>query len=275
MPQALEKIAAALASAEENPGGVPLPGFPFGKRGERSQPGADILYVEDDDAWAALVECWVGFMGLTIKRVRDCAEFKAYVLGCRPLPRCLLLDLRLGEDSGLDLCDEIKRSPRLQAIPVVLLTGTKVKATDAFRHRALHCVKKSHDTEAELRAALQAILEQQDRAQGVVDAGALRLDGRTGGVYEYGELVVTLDPGFFAAFRLLIQAAPEVVPENELYAAFLSRIAYRTDDPETAARGTLRNYVSRLRRLLGERHGARILSVGRGYVLGPDRYISN
>jgi len=254
--------AAALAEAlAKKTGGAPA--------------AADILYVEDDDAWAALVDCWVGFLGLTIKRLRTTTEFKNYVRACRQLPRCLLLDVRLGSDNGLDLCDEIKRSPRLQAIPVIVLTGTRVPVVESLKHRALYCIRKSENAEAELRAAIRAVLDQQDRTQGVIDAGFLRLDGRTGRIFQYGELVATLDPGFFGAFRILVQAAPEPVSEGELYDAFLSRLAYRTDDPESAARGTLRNYVSRLRKILGDELGGRIHSVDGGYVFSPVRSISN
>jgi DNA-binding response OmpR family regulator len=241
-------------------------------QGEPVAADADLVYVEDDHAWGVLVQDWAEFMGLTLRWVRSAAEFETYIRSRIKLPRCILLDIMLPGESGLSLCDRIKQSARLQCIPIILIAAAPVEPAESFRHRALHCIAKSESTKPELEAAITALLEQQERAQGVIEADGLRLDARDGSVRYQGELLANLTPNYFAAFRLLVQASPDPVPDLELAGAFAVRPRYKTPEPHISARNTLRSNISELRRILGDALGPRIQASDAGYLLRPDRF---
>ena len=84
-----------------------------------STAGIDVLHLEDDDLYADLVKMWITGHGLTLRRVRSRAELLRDLAICAPPPRCLLLDLSLQDSQGLTLCDELKKSPSLQHLPIV------------------------------------------------------------------------------------------------------------------------------------------------------------
>lgn len=229
----------------------------------------DVLHVEDDDAWAGLVKVWLTARGLRVRRIKSGSEMRVYLSTCSPLPRCLLLDLSLGDADGLSLCDHVKRSPRLQILPVVILTARDIRAADVLARRALYRVEKGTKTEDELAAVIESILTQQERDQGVIDAGDLRVEPRERKVFLGGKEIAQLTPGPFTALSLLVRSSPIAVSDDALYAAFLSRHSYRTSDHELAEHRVLRNYVSLLRRELGGTVGERIVRAEAGYFYIP------
>lgn len=230
---------------------------------------ADVLHVEDDDAWAGLVRHWLSDRGLIVRRLKSGSEMRRYLSTCPILPRCLLLDLTLGDDNGLTLCDHVKSSPRLQSLPVVILTGRKISAVEILSRHALYRVEKGAKTEAELPAVIESILTQQGRDQGVIDAGDLRLEPHERKVFVGGNEVARLAPGPFSALCLLARSSPIPVEDDALYAAFLTRSSYRSPDHEFAVVHVLRNYVSMLRQQLGKTIGARIERADAGYFYIP------
>ncbi len=230
----------------------------------------DILHAEDDDDWAGLVRRWLEEKGLPVRRMRTGAELLAHLGARSAAPRCVLLDLTLPDADGLELCERVKRDPALQSVPVVIFTGRDIPAAECLRRQALYRVTKGPGARAELEAALDAVLVQQERSRGVVEAGDLRLDPEGGRVFLSRVCVGRLHPGPFAALRLLVRESPAAVGESRLYEAFLSRRPYHKSEPELAARAVVRNYVSRLRRDLGPRLGERLVRVkGRGYAYRP------
>lgn len=234
-----------------------------------NKPRIDVLHVEDDDSWAGLVQHWLQARGLTVQRMRSGTEMRRHLSTCSPLPRCLLLDLALGDDDGLTLCDHVKQSPRLQILPVVILTARSILPVDVLKRRALYRVEKGTKTEDELAAVIESILTQQDRDQGVIDAGDLRLDPHERKVFLRGKEIARLAPGPFSALCLLVRSSPIPVADGAFYAAFLSRHAYHTPDHEIAEHHVLRNYVSLLRKELGKTAGDRIVRAEAGYFYIP------
>jgi len=225
-----------------------------------------VLHLDDDDLWAGLVGAWLTARGYKVLRFGFCSELRSYLSRCTRLPLCLLLDLTLRDGDGLALCDEVKNSPAFQHLPIVILTGRPVTQRECLMHEALYRVTKDDGAEEELAAVLDAILRQQERSQGVLDFGDIRVDPRTRTVVQEGREPILLEAGPFAAFRLLVHSAPNPVDPLRLYAAFLHRHGYHKEDPELAILTTVRNYVSRLRDGLGPL-GARIKAVRReGYV---------
>jgi DNA-binding response OmpR family regulator len=229
------------------------------------EPRVDVLHVEDDDSWAGLVNHWLTARGLTVQRMRSGREMRVHLSVCPSLPRCLLLDLSLGDDDGLTLCDHVKRSPRLQRLPVVVLTARDIRAADVLNRSALYRVEKGTKTEDELAAVILSILTQQDRDRGVIDAGDLRLEPNGRKVFQAGKEIAALHPGPFSALCLLARSSPIPVEDQDLYRAFLSRHPYQTPDHEFAVQHVLRNNVSLLRRVLGKEVGERIVRAESGY----------
>lgn len=231
----------------------------------------DVVHVDDDEAWGDLVHAWVAPHGINLLRLRSKGELLGHLKRAKTLPRCLLLDLGLGDSNGLGLCDEIKSSPALQQVPIVVMTASAVSSCECLEHGALHRVLKGPHAERELLAALRTVITQHDRSQGVVDAGDLRLDSRTREVGLTGKVAARLPPGPFHALLLLVKSSPAPVPDEKLYQAFLERKPYhqKADDPLTIPL-IVKNYVSRLRRDLGEAVGSRIERTrGEGYAYLP------
>lgn len=229
----------------------------------------DVLHVEDDDSWGRLVKLWLLERGLTVKRVRTGWEMRLYLSGCRFLPRCLLLDLNLSDGDGLTQCDYVKTSPRLQSLPIVILTARDIPAADVLKHKALYRVEKGRNTEGELPAAILSILTQGERDRGVIDVGDLHLDPHENTVFLEGKEAARLPHGPFAALSLLARNSPSPVQDHALYTAFLTRHPYHTADHELAVQQVLRNNISTLRRLLGKELGGRIDRAEAGYYYIP------
>ncbi|MBI2787328.1 MAG: response regulator [Elusimicrobia bacterium] len=205
-----------------------------------SSPGVDVLHVEDDDEYAELVKMWVTGRGLAMHRVRSRKELLSYLAVCAPPPRCLLLDMSLEDSHGLSLCDELKRSPALQQLPIVLLSAANLTACECQEHGALQLVRKGSEGEPELLAALTAVIAQHDRSRGIATCGDLRLDPRDRSVMVAGKLAVQLTQGAFNGLLLLVKSAPDCVTDIDLYMAFMERGAYHhNDDPELTVKSVV------------------------------------
>lgn len=106
-------------------------------------------------------------------------------------PDLVLTDVHMGVTSGIDLCARLKADPRWQLIPVVLLTavsdlssrvaGLQAGADDFF-------AKPMEPVELQTRLAallrVKAVVDQLERAEGVIKTMALTIEARdpyTGG----------------------------------------------------------------------------------------------
>lgn len=231
-------------------------------------PRVDVLHVEDDDAWAGLVRHWLKSRGLTVHHERTGMDMRLY-LGNNPLPRCLILDLSLGDSDGLTQCDYVKASPGLQSLPIVVLTARDINPAEVLKRRALYRVEKGVKTEEELTALIGSILFQQEHDRGVIESNNLRVEPELRRVLLGGKEIARLGAGPFSALSLLLRSSPVPVSDGALYAAFLSRHAYQTSDHELAEHHVLRNYVSLLRKELGKPVGDRIIRADAGYYYVP------
>ena len=89
--------------------------------------GVEILLVEDsdDDAELTIRAIKSNKIANRIELVRDGVEALAYLEGDRPLPRLILLDLKLPRMNGLDVLRRIRSNPRTRLVPVVVLTSSR------------------------------------------------------------------------------------------------------------------------------------------------------
>ncbi len=81
----------------------------------------DILIAEDEPAILESLNFILGRCGWTVDSVRDGEEALDAVR--RHEPRLLLLDIMLPRRSGLDVLKRMRADPRLNRIPVLILTA--------------------------------------------------------------------------------------------------------------------------------------------------------
>ena len=79
------------------------------------------MVVEDDPDARRLVATCLRRLGLRVHEAASGAE--AQVLLERAIPDLICLDLRLPDASGLELCEQIRASPRLRDVPVVVISA--------------------------------------------------------------------------------------------------------------------------------------------------------
>ena len=89
--------------------------------------GVEILLVEDsdDDAELTMRAIKNNKIANRIELVRDGVEAVAYLESERPLPRLVLLDLKLPRMNGLDVLRKIRSNPKTRVLPVVILTSSR------------------------------------------------------------------------------------------------------------------------------------------------------
>ncbi len=89
--------------------------------------GVEILLVEDssDDAELTLRSLREHKIANRIELARDGAEAVDYLESGRPLPRLVLLDLKLPRLTGLEVLRKIRAAPRTRTLPVVILTSSR------------------------------------------------------------------------------------------------------------------------------------------------------
>ena len=88
---------------------------------------AEILLVEDsqDDAELTIRAITTNNITNRIELARDGVAALEYLNSDRPLPRLILLDLKLPRMNGLEVLKAIRTNPRTQMLPVVVLTSSR------------------------------------------------------------------------------------------------------------------------------------------------------
>lgn len=117
-----------------------------------------VLLVDDDPAFAQTLRLGLSSSGLGLAWASSVDEARAALASSAP-PDLLLLDIDLGEESGLDFLVEL--SGRAPSLPVVMLTGSRrfEDAQRALRHGANDYLVKPLSI-GELRMVVQRLLDQ-------------------------------------------------------------------------------------------------------------------
>jgi two-component system, response regulator RegA len=111
---------------------------------------ATILVVEDDDAFRMVLVQAFDARGY---EVRGVANAKAAIAAARQdSPEMAVVDLRLGDDSGLDVVRELKAIDASTAIVVLTGYGSIATALESVRLGALHYLTKPTDPDRILAA---------------------------------------------------------------------------------------------------------------------------
>lgn len=87
----------------------------------------EILLVEDsqDDAELTIRAITSNKITNRIQLVKDGVEAIKFLQGNGPLPRLVLLDLKLPKMNGLEVLKEIRANARTRVLPVVILTSSR------------------------------------------------------------------------------------------------------------------------------------------------------
>ena len=90
--------------------------------------GVEILLVEDNpnDAELTLRALRQRNLANQVFVCRDGAEaMEFFENGASPVPKVILLDLKLPKVDGLEVLQHLKRNPRTKSIPIVVLTSSR------------------------------------------------------------------------------------------------------------------------------------------------------
>lgn len=87
----------------------------------------DILLVEDNPNDAELTQRALKKvnLGTQLAIARDGAEALEYLLGNRPMPKVIFLDLKLPKIDGIEVLRRLRADARTRAVPVVVLTSSQ------------------------------------------------------------------------------------------------------------------------------------------------------
>jgi len=96
-----------------------------------------VLVIDDDAGIRRMLGRLLHLHGFTALEATSIAE--AMASAERHYLRAIILDLHLGEQSGLDLLATLRRNPRCAAIPVLILTGQTM-----LREEDVALISRSH-----------------------------------------------------------------------------------------------------------------------------------
>lgn len=221
-------------------------------------PNYRILVVEDEPAWAELLRAWFEIAGYKNVEYADTGT-KAIEMAVQVPPDCILLDLVLPDQSGLEVCQKLRAMPLLRGVPVILFTQHSKEKVLGLQSGADYFVSKTEKPH-ELLATLEAAFRRKEKDEGLLERGELQLRSTERQVYWKGELVATLTPKMFILFHVLVERSPQPVSRPDIF-----RLVEGVREP-TLSRA-LDVMLNRLRKVLPPELSARIVNVKNfGYV---------
>lgn len=175
----------------------------------------------------------------------------------------LILDLNLPDLDGFTICREIRRDPKTQALPVLMLTA---RSSERDRVTGLELGADDYLTKPfsarELLARVSAILRRsrpQETDPASYEDSELRIDGSTHRVFVKGS-EVKFAKKEFELLWLLIRHRPAVVSRDRI----LTDVWQMADDVETR---TVDAHIRNLRKKIGKDRISTV--IGYGYRFEP------
>lgn len=220
--------------------------------------GERILMVEDEMMWIELVTHWVkqaGYTNFDYALTGNSAIEKA----TQNPPACILLDLVLPDQSGMEVCKKLRCLPALSRVPVILFTGHRREKVLGLQSGADYFVAKEEKPH-ELLATLDAVFRRKQMEEGTLTKGELTLKSHDRKVIWRDAPPLTLTPKMFTLFHVLVERCPQPVSRGDLY-----RLVEGVEDPGLSR--ALDVMLNRLRKLLPKELGDKIVNVKNfGYV---------
>jgi CheY-like chemotaxis protein len=94
----------------------------------------EALVVDDDPDARRLVSTCLRRMGLSVREAATAADATALLQ--RSTPDLICLDLCLPDGSGFTICEDLRRTPRLRDVPVLVISALGQPADRAQAHAA-------------------------------------------------------------------------------------------------------------------------------------------
>jgi DNA-binding response OmpR family regulator len=117
-----------------------------------------ILLIENDSDVADMFALGLNLSGYEV-RVAGSAD-SAWTEFNQPdhAPELIVLDLELQSTGGLDVLNDLKRSPSTSSVPVIVLTSDRAEFGEAYRRGAADCHEKYRTTPRQLAIYVSAAL---------------------------------------------------------------------------------------------------------------------
>lgn len=220
--------------------------------------GQRILMVEDEFMWIELVLQWLkqaGYTNVEYAMTGNDAIDKAI----KTPPDCVLLDLELPDQSGMEVCRKLKSLPALGRVPIVLFTAHKREKVLGLQNGADYFITKD-ERPHELLATLEAVFRRRQLEEGALTKGELTLRSSDRKVLWKQEPAFELTPKMFTLFFVLVERGPQPVSRADLF-----RLVEGNENPGLSR--ALDVMLNRLRKSLPPELAARLVNVkGFGYV---------
>ncbi|MBI4425925.1 MAG: response regulator transcription factor [Elusimicrobia bacterium] len=221
-------------------------------------PSQRILVVEDEVGWTELLRMWFRMAGYGDVRYAGTGA-EALELAIAEPPDCILLDLVLPDQSGMEVCQKLRALPALSRVPVVLFTGHAREKVLGLQNGADYFVPKSEKPH-ELLATLDAAFRRRESEEGLLRRGELTLRSQDREVRWKGACVARLSPKMFVLLHVLVERSPQPVARADLY-----RLVEGVENPGLSR--ALDVMLNRLRKTLPMDLSSRIVNVKSfGYV---------
>jgi DNA-binding response OmpR family regulator len=180
-----------------------------------------ILVVEDHRETCEMIKAVLeesGFVSSCCATVVEALEFLTH-----NSPALMVLDLRLPDGDGLDICRHIRRTDRISGTPIIVFTGQDalVDKKKGFAAGVDQYLTKPIDMD-ELVMWVNALLQRvsMDKAGGMAfSLGELQMDAKAQLVRFRGRLMTDLTRREFELLYALAKNSPRVLPRREIIEA--------------------------------------------------------
>ena len=123
-----------------------------------------VLIVEDDLAWAKILERYVGELNYKSKIVVSGGQAMEAIDSWRP--DALLLDMLLAGETGVALLHELRSHEDLAKLPVIVCSSVEIGEEQLSSFGVAKVLDKSRATPDEIRSAIREVLACAERGRG-------------------------------------------------------------------------------------------------------------
>jgi two-component system alkaline phosphatase synthesis response regulator PhoP len=222
-----------------------------------------ILVVEDNPLFSKTLKAVLDLEGFQVSIVDVPGDVVVHAKSKQP--RLILMDVVLGDVSGITLCQDLKASPYTSSIPIILLSGALTDEEfqlQGFEEGADDYLLKPISNEL-LVAKVKAVLKRYSSPEELADqlkAENLALDVKARKVYVNGN-AVALTRKEFDLLTALLRKRGQVVYTTHLY-----HTVWGYGEAVPVDSHTVKVHVSSLRSKLGPDLGRKIVNLpGLGY----------
>ena len=182
-------------------------------------PKKRILVVEDDLEFLKLIKEALEAERYQVATVRDVFQAKSE-LRRAPLPDALVLDIMLPDDSGVNLCRDLRANPATAGLPILFVTGKKSLADKVLglKMGGDDYLTKPFEV-PELLARVEALLRRSQRTKepsASLSEGELRIDLDAHQAYLKGK-PLKLWPKEFLLLEAFLRAKNRLLTRQLLY----------------------------------------------------------